>query len=45
MKQAPASSGGSGRLSEDWLVVIIGFVLILLAVLGLLGPAGLPIGF
>jgi hypothetical protein len=33
------------KLSEDWLAVLLAFGLILLAALGLLGPAGLPITF
>jgi hypothetical protein len=32
-------------ISEDWLAVILGFILILLAALGLLGQTGLPITF
>lgn len=35
----------SPRLSEDWLAVIIAFALILLSVIGLLGPNGLMIKF
>ncbi len=33
------------RLNEDWLAVILAFVLILLAALGLLGEGGLVIPF
>jgi hypothetical protein len=33
------------NLSEDWLAVIIAFVLILLAAVGLLGKTGLPVTF
>lgn len=33
------------RLSEDWLAVIIAYALILLSVIGLLGPNGLMIKF
>jgi len=33
------------QLSEDWWSVIIAFILILLAVMGFLGPHGLPITF
>ncbi len=33
------------RLSEDWLAVGLAFLLILLAALGVLGQAGLPIVF
>jgi hypothetical protein len=32
-------------ISEDWLAVILAFVLILLAAVGLLGKTGLPITF
>jgi hypothetical protein len=32
-------------LSEDWLAVLIAFVLIALAAVGVIGPAGLPITF
>jgi hypothetical protein len=32
-------------ISEDWLAVIIAFVLILLSTIGLLGPNGLNIQF
>jgi hypothetical protein len=32
-------------LNEDWLAVILAFVIILLAAIGLLGPNGLPIRF
>ena len=32
-------------LSEDWWAVIVGFVLILLVILGLLGKTGLMITF
>ena len=39
-KQAPRFS-----LSEDWLAVLIAFILILLSVIGLLGPNGLKIVF
>lgn len=35
----------SFKLTEDWLAVLLGFFLILLAILGVLGPAGLPIKF
>ncbi len=35
----------SFSLSEDWWAVIVGFLLILLAVLGLLGKNGLMITF
>lgn len=37
--------GGSRRLSEDWLAVILAFLLILLSVLGILGEHGLKIVF
>jgi hypothetical protein len=30
---------------EDWLSVILAFILILLCVIGVLGPKGLPIPF
>jgi hypothetical protein len=33
------------KLSEDWWAVIVGFVLILLAAIGWLGPAGQIIKF
>ena len=33
------------NISEDWLAVILAFVLILLAAIGLLGKTGLPITF
>lgn len=32
-------------LSEDWLAVLIAFVILLLSAAGLLGPNGLNIGF
>jgi len=32
-------------LSEDWLAVILAFVLILLAAVGVLGKTGLPVTF
>ncbi len=32
-------------LSEDWLAVIIAFIIILLSVIGLLGPNGIKIVF
>jgi hypothetical protein len=35
----------SFQLSEDWWSVIVAFVLILLAVIGLIGPNGLHITF
>jgi hypothetical protein len=39
-------SGKPGfKLSEDWWAVIIAFVLILLATIGVLGKSGLPITF
>lgn len=37
--------GGSRRLSEDWLAVILAFLLILLSVLGIFGEHGLKIVF
>jgi len=33
------------RLSEDWWALILAFVLILLAVVGVLGPDGLRVTF
>ena len=33
------------KLSEDWLAVLLAFLLILLAALGVLGPSGLAITF
>jgi hypothetical protein len=33
------------KLSEDWLAVLVAFGLIVLATLGVLGPAGIPIAF
>ena len=35
----------SFQLTEDWWSVIIAFILILLAAIGLFGPNGLPITF
>ncbi len=39
------STVGFPKLSEDWWAVGVGFLLILLATLGILGPNGIPIGF
>lgn len=33
------------KLSEDWLAVLLAFLLIALAALGVLGETGLPISF
>ncbi len=33
------------KLSEDWLAVILAFVLILLSAIGVLGKNGIPIKF
>jgi hypothetical protein len=33
------------QLTEDWWSVVIAFILIVLAVIGLLGPNGLPVTF
>lgn len=33
------------KLNEDWLAVILAFLLILLATLGVLGKNGIPISF
>ena len=41
-KPSPAAAP---RLSEDWLAVILAFVIILLSALGILGEAGLWIRF
>lgn len=38
-------AAGPGRLSEDWLAVILAFLLILLSTLGLFGEQGLKIVF
>jgi hypothetical protein len=37
--------GSHFKLSEDWLSVLIAFLIILLSVIGLLGPNGLKIVF
>jgi hypothetical protein len=39
------TSGGARRLSEDWLAVILAFLLILLSALGIFGEHGLKIVF
>ncbi len=41
----PTKTGLSFSLSEDWLAVLIAFVIIVLSVAGVLGPAGIPVGF
>jgi hypothetical protein len=33
------------KLNEDWLAVILAFLLILLATIGVLGKSGIPISF
>jgi len=33
------------KLNEDWLAVILAFLLILLATIGVIGKNGIPIGF
>lgn len=37
--------GGARRLNEDWLAVILAFLLILLSALGIFGEHGLKIVF
>lgn len=39
------ASGGARRLNEDWLAVILAFLLILLSALGIFGEHGLKIVF
>ena len=41
----PQESKSSPRISEDWLAVIIAFILILLSVVGVLGENGLMIQY
>jgi len=42
---APKKSSFLAALPEDWQAVIIAFVLILLAAVGVLGQSGIQIGF
>jgi hypothetical protein len=42
---APQSQQKGFNLSEDWLSVILAFLLILLAAIGVLGKTGIPISF
>ena len=41
----PASKPAGFQLTEDWLSVILAFVLILMAAIGVLGKTGIPITF
>jgi hypothetical protein len=45
MPEDKRSTSSNSRLSEDWLAVLIAFLFILLATIGLLGPAGIQITY
>jgi hypothetical protein len=45
MSNVNKNQGSRFSLNEDWLALIIAFVVILLSVVGLLGPNGLKIAF
>jgi len=36
---------GKIKINEDWLAVILAFLLILLSAIGILGKTGIPISF
>lgn len=45
IKNNPPQESSKYYLSEDWFSVLLAFLLILLAVIGVLGENGLPIVF
>jgi hypothetical protein len=45
MQEKPPRTSGAPKISEDWLAVLIAYILILLSVIGVLGKNGINIKF